>query len=451
MKATLSRLVPAGFARNVGMLVGGTALSQVILLVALPILTRIYSPDDFGILAIYMSCLAIISSVACLRLEIAIPLPEKDVQAVELVALAFFSASFITVGSIVCLLFFSAELAELLGKPNLAMYLWLLPVGLMGAASFAAIQYWASRKKQFSVIARARIQQSALGVGTQLLIGYFVVGPLGLIVGQIVIVTGGAFLLARTAWKDVRPLLSNISFTSLFSTLVEYKNFPKYSALETLCSNGAMQIPILVIAIYVAGPEVGFLLLAMKVMAAPMTLLGGAIGQVYLSQASERYRDGMLPQFTVGVLKNLCLIGAPLILAGGLLAPIVFPIIFGTEWQRAGDLTLCMVPWFIFQFMAAPISMALHITNNQRTALSLQLFGLSIRVVTVFIAAGFGAGQKIVEFYILSGAVFYAIYLATVLLMIKVSVREVLVSLVPGFAASTIVFGLYFVATDILK
>lgn len=451
MRNTFYRLVPAGFARHVGMLVGGTAFAQAVMLLALPVLTRLYSPDDFGMLAIYASCLAVLSSVASMRLEIAIPIPEQDTQAINLVILALLSALILTLTVSLCLLLLSTEIAVLLGKPELAVYLWLLPIGLLGSASFAIIQYWVSRKKQFSHIARARIKQTTTGVSTQLLFGYFAAGPLGLIVGQIVIQAGGMVLLARTAMDDIRPLLCKVSCSSLWATLVEYQKFPKFSTLEAFCNSGGMQIPVILIAAYVAGPEIGFLMLAMKIMAAPMSLLGGAIGQVYLSQASERYREGVLPQFTADVLKNLCRIGAPLILVGGLLAPMVFPIFFGPEWQRAGELVLWMVPWFILQFMAAPISMALHVTGNQKAALGLQLVGLTIRVLSVFVAVGLGSESYVIEAYILSGAVFYALYLSIVLAVVKVPLNTVVRSLTPGLVGCAVILGFYSIITSVLN
>lgn len=450
MKEAFYRLVPAGFARNVSVLAGGNAFAHGLMLFALPILTRLYSPDDFAVLAIYASFMAIISSVACLRLEIAIPMPEHDTEAVNLVVLALLSALVVTLAVSLCLMFFSTEIVGLLGKPVLANYLWLVPVGLLGSASFAVTQYWISRKKQFSVIARARIKQSTSSVSMQFLFGYFSAGPFGLIIGQIIMLTGGVFLLARSALKDIRPLLNNVSRASLWATLVRHQKFPKFSTLEAFSNSGAMQIPVIIIAAYVAGPEVGFLMLAINIMAAPMALLGNSIGQVYLSQASEHYRAGGLPQFTAEVLKNLGRIGAPLILIGGLLAPVVFPFIFGSEWQRAGELVLWMVPWFVLQFMAAPISMALHVTNNQKAALGLHLSGLAIRVLSVLAAVVLGAESLITEIFILSGAVFYALYLTTVLTIVKVPFDRAVISLMPGLLICTLILGCYVVVVAIV-
>tara|TARA_R110000850_G_scaffold96655_4_gene201889 strand:- start:25455 stop:26822 length:1368 start_codon:yes stop_codon:yes gene_type:complete len=439
----LDRLVPAGFARHVSVLVGGTAFAQALMLLALPVLTRLYTPDDFAVLAVYASLLAILASVACLRLEIAIPMPEQDEVAVNLIILALLAAVGITMVVCLGLLLFSNEIAALLGKPALAAYLWLVPIGLLGSASFAATQYWMTRKKRFPAIARARIRQSTAGVSTQLLFGYFAAGPFGLILGQVITLTGGVILLGRSALRDIRPLLNQISARTLRATLAEYQKFPKFSTLEAFSNSGAVQLPVLLIAAYVAGPEVGFLMLAMKIMAVPMTLLGTGVGQVYLSQASEHYREGKLPAFTAEVLKNLCRIGAPLILIGGLLAPHLFPLVFGREWQRAGELVLWMVPWFVFQFMSAPISMALHVTSHQKVALGLQLAGLAIRVLSVLAAVWVGMRGQVTEAYILSGAAFYALYLVTVLVVVKVPVRNVVRALLPGTAACVAILALY--------
>ncbi len=78
MRKKLEVLLRHGFIRSVGVLVGGTAAAQVLMVLVLPLLTRLYTPDDFSVLAVYASILGIVTIAACLRMEIAIPLPQHE-------------------------------------------------------------------------------------------------------------------------------------------------------------------------------------------------------------------------------------------------------------------------------------------------------------------------------------------------------------------------------------
>ena len=158
----------------------------------------------------------------------------------------------------------------------------------------------------------------------------------------------------------------------------------------------------------------GFLLLAMKAAGIPMGLIGGAIAQVYLSRASDEWRAGRLPQFTTQIIVRLTALGVGPLVAIGIVAPSVMPLVFGTEWARAGVMISWMTPWFIMQFLASPVSMSLHVTDNQPLALLNQLGGLVLRVGLTALAARYLAGH-VVEVYAVSGLVFYFIYLAIVL------------------------------------
>jgi len=159
-------------------------------------------------------------------------------------------------------------------------------------------------------------------------------------------------------------------------------------------------------------------MLAIRLLSAPMGLLGGAVGQVYLSEAPAHFQNGTLKEFTKKTVWTLAKIGAPPILLVAIAAPFLVPIIFGGDWARTGVLIAWMAPWFFAQFITSPVSMSLHITGNQKAALALQLFGLAFRVGAVmWVALVYGEGAG--EIYAVSGAIFYAVYLAVVLRLLR--------------------------------
>lgn len=75
------------FQKSIAVIFGGTAVAQLITILVLPVLARIYTPEDFSLLAVYAAVLGILLTVTCLRFKIAIPLPEKSSVAVNLLVL----------------------------------------------------------------------------------------------------------------------------------------------------------------------------------------------------------------------------------------------------------------------------------------------------------------------------------------------------------------------------
>lgn len=422
IRERIQALFKGGLVRSVGVLAGGTSFAQLIALLALPILTRLYSPDDFSVLAVYSSFLALISVISCLRFEIAIPMPKEDKDAVALLFLSLVSVVVITLLTTIGVLLFSSQI-ENATEGKLVGYLWLMPIGVFFSGLYGALQYWATRHKAFSLVAKTRMAQAISGSCTQLGLGFFGFAPFGLLAGQLLSVSAGVFGLAKYLVKTQRDILKETSLNRVKLVFKQYDRFPKYSTWEAFANSGAIQIPIILIAYYAVSAEAGFLMLAMRLLAAPMSLIGGAVAQVYLAEASEKYHEGMLRKFTHKTIISLFKVGLPALLFAGVVAPFLIPLIFGDEWQRTGILIAWMAPWFLMQFITSPVSMALHITHSQKVAMVFQFFGLILRAGSVLIA-GFYFNEYIAEIYAISGLVFYSSYLFLVLFVLNKKQNE---------------------------
>lgn len=415
----LSQLWSSALARSAGVLVGGTAIGHLLTLIVMPLNTRLYTPHDFGIAATFASIVAIVVSAACLRFDMAITLPETDDEAVNLLAVSLVSVSIITLLTSVVPFGFSAHGTQFGIAPDIARMLWFLPVAVAMGGSYLALQMWFVRMSDFRRIAHSRIVQSAAAGSGQVSFGLISSGPAGLLIGQILNTGGGSVMLGARLLRRQKALLEKISLAQMRAVMRRYDRFPKYSVWEALANGASIHLPILLIATLATPAELGYLALAIFVLQAPMSLIGNAIGQVYLANAPVARREGRLDSYTFGIARTLSRMVAVPMATAAIMAPILFTIVFGQTWERAGVLVTWMAPWFALQFIASPVSTALHVAGQQRLALMLQLFGLMFRVGCVYVASRVGFG--ITEAYAVSGAVFYFIYLVVVLRSIGVS------------------------------
>ncbi|SPO65733.1 Polysaccharide biosynthesis protein [Pseudomonas sp. JV241A] len=407
----------------------GAVLGQAILLLALPLLTRIYSPEDFNTLAVYVAIVGIFAGAICLRFDIAISIPDSEEESRKLLLLAIFCAALLSL--LVSLgVWLAGDVFDIDYGLDNGLFAALVGVGLFAIGAFNSFQVWYIKSRQFMTISFVRFAQALVSVLVQIGIGLGGAKAVGLLIGYIASSGLGsfAFMLSffrRNAFTD---LLSVREIRALFR---RYGRFPKYSALESLANEGASQLPVLLIAFLLGGAEAGFLMLAMRVLQAPIGLVGNAVSQVYLSRAPEAERKGELAGFSLEMLTRLAKIGIGPLILGGVLAPTAFPIIFGEEWARAGELISWMTPWFILQFLVSPVSMSLHVKGRQDAALYLQVSSFLIRVFAVVIFY-FLSVDFMVEAYALSGFVSYFIYLVVVLKVLQVSPKVFVKSLMPS-------------------
>lgn len=403
-----------GFLKAVSVLVGGTAFAQLIGFLCLPILTRLYTPEDYSILGVYVAIVAILAVISCLRFDIAIPIPENENDGKALLLLSFLSNTIFSIILYAVLFISYPYIQHYKIIDQLSYWIWLIPLGVFVSGFYSALQFWATRHKRFKDIAKTRMTQAISGNAASLAGGMFSVGFGGLIIGQLLNFCGGLFKLAVSAKKD----LAFVKSSPLKATFEKYSNFPKYSTFEALANVSAIQLPLIIIASFLIGPEVGYLMLAMKVLGIPMGLIGSAISQVYLANANTYYKKGELFQYTKSILlKILRIVTIPFLILF-LISPYIFGYIFGEQWADIGYYISAMIPWYFMQILSSPVSMSLHVIGKQKIALILQIVGFLIRVVALFIFVML-CKEFLIYWYFVSGFLFYLIYLLVIFFTLK--------------------------------
>ena len=393
----------------------------------MPLLTRFYSPEDFSILALYVAILTIAAPVTCMRLDTAIPLPESDDEAANLLALALSSTIVVIVLLGLVVLFFGTALTTAVGRPEIAPHLWLVPfgVGLMGF--YSSFQYTVMRQKAFTLIARTKVMQALAGLSSQIGLAWAGYVPLGLLLGHALMSGAGVVTLALRIFRQSagEGALTAVSWYRMLQALNTYRRFPQYSVAGDLSNNAGIQLPILLIAAFITGPEAGLLFLAMRAVGTPMTIVGGAIAQVYYSYAADYARQGTLADETTKIFKRLSRMLVVPMLALCLFAPDLFRIAFGPEWERAGIIVIMMMPWYAFRLISSPISMVMHVQMRQRLMLMLTLAGLVIRVLPLLLVLSITPEHAIMVFAITS-ALFYAAILTVFLAVAGISIQTLI-------------------------
>lgn len=357
----------SSFARHLGVIIGGTAVGQVITVAASPILTRLYTPSDFGILSVYMSVLGLIVVAGSLRYEVAIPLPESDVDAANLLALSLAIVTALS-GVILAALGLLRPIVFGGGKyAVLAPFLWILPASMLGAGAYQALSYWAMRKQAFRTLARTKITQSIGQALTQIGLGALHWGPAGLLVGDLVGRSGGTGTLATLAWREDKSRLRLVSWDGMRTMAHRFRRFPIWSSGSALFNAATLQLPLLVLAGFYGSEVAGLFALGQRVLAAPMSLIGSGIANVYYSVLAEVAREEperMQPLFN-SLTKRLTLIGIAPVVVAAVLGPWLCEIVFGPQWRAAGIFLRLLAPMLLVQFVASPLGGTLDVLERQ--------------------------------------------------------------------------------------
>ncbi|KOR31363.1 hypothetical protein TI04_01310 [Achromatium sp. WMS2] len=416
--ALLKILRKHNFLLNVSMLTAGTVISQGIIIICQPILTRLYTPADFGVLAVYISAVSIIEMISFCGLKDVSLIPHDNKDAINMLAASMLGPILTALLLTSLILVFPELVVRMIGQPKFSPYLLLLPAGMLLSATYKVLQSWETRNKRFYSITQTRLNRAIAGSSAQIMLGFLQIAPLGLMLGYILYSGMGSLKFAHNIWKKDHVLFKTISFKNIKRNLIVHRRFLIYTWPDSLLNIAGIQLPILIIAAAIDKSETGYLMLAMQTMALPMGIVGSSVSQVYFSEALNKLNNRTLGLFTIKTMYMLFRVGSPPLVLLGITAQFIFPLLFGMQWGRAGIVVMWMTPWFILQFIASPVSVILFATGNNMLGLFLQLFGFIIRTGIVLIATII-AKSWVVEAYALSGAIFYAIYLTMLVVVAK--------------------------------
>lgn len=353
----ISKLKPKSeFVHHVLTLMTGTTIAQAIPIVISPILTRIYTPEDFGILAIYTSMVGILSAAATGRYELAVMLPEKESDANALVILSLIIAAILGLITLFLLWLFYEKITILLGNSQIGLWLYLVPVSTFLSGSYNALNYWLNRQKRYTIMSQNRILQSSLTSITSICLGWLHGGFSGLIAGTFIGQSVTTLMLVRQFIRQRKPRVMETILVDCKRVFIAYKNHPLHLLPAQWIGAAALQIPVLLISNLFGVIVTGFYSMALRMISVPTLLIATAIGDVYRQRASEIYRKNGQFQllFIKTLLKTLKFAIIPFTVIF-ITAPELFAFVFGNPWRIAGEYARILSVAAFFQFFLTPI------------------------------------------------------------------------------------------------
>jgi len=412
-----TRLLRARFARDVAVVSLGAAAAQALSVLAAPLLTRIYGPQDFGLFGTVATVSATLATVACLKYETAVLLEsDEDDAAAAIVAgglvAALCTAILALAALIVPLVSDNARLAAVLG--------WSVPLVAMGGIAFLG-NNWATRQRRFSGLALYQIARSGGGVVFQIVFAAMALGGVGLIAGQLCGQLAGVLAL-------LVPMARDLSGRRLWPTqalpvtrvLRKHRALALYSTPQTLTRALLDNLPVMVLGAVYAIAESGWFWLAQRILMLPSLLIAESLRPVFFQRAAELRRNGdsMLRLFglTTAGLAAIC---APVVLILVIAGPDLFSLVFGEAWRPAGHYARILAPAWWVQLAAVPSSVMFQILGRQKAFL-------------IFDASMLGAGAAAMAFGVATGGPAVAVSLYVVastvghLALIAFVAREVL-------------------------
>ena len=398
---------------------------QFVGVISIPVLSRLYTVEDFSLLAFFTSSVAVMTALLTLRIEAAIPLAEKVFDARRLLISAFILTS---VASIIIILirWISASLLEdgQALSTNIGTISALLPFGLLLSGFSSSILFFLIRERQYTTIAKLKSFQVLFCVVVQLGLGILSFGVLGLTAGLIVsfIIPSIYFLYCRIL-KNFDVWQPTLNLNSL-RIIKNYRSFPLYSAPEKLISDLSLNLPLIIIAVFYEPTLAGLIFLALKVASFPLNTIGNSAGSIFTSRCTEFIRDGEAKKKVSEIINSLLFFGLLPLSFSLYFAEELFAFILGNNWSDAGFYLCLLFPGIVYQTIFSPISHIFYASGENKKFLFLSILSLIFRVFPLIFFIG---GQGVFGLYLFFLGTFlsYCVFLIFTLRLCGSTYKEI--------------------------
>ncbi|CAL2076382.1 O-antigen translocase [Tenacibaculum sp. 190524A02b] len=373
------------FVKNVLTLITGSGISQVIIYGSTLILTRLFSEEAFGVLMLFSSSLILLKPIASLQYELAILLPKRNKDAINLFAFSILLSFLICTAIFLVLFFFKNNISTFFGLEQLSFYIYFLPIAVFLFSSISIIEYWHNRSNLFKNISKGVIAKSISMSTIQITTGFSNLHAIGLIPGVIVGLVFQLLFLIKKSVIPIKETVKHISFRRMFFLAKKYKDIPIFSTVISFTNQLSNELPVYLISNYFGLGNAGIYGLAVKISKAPIGIIQNSISQVFFNKASKQYNNNQDLNLTVKkTYKNLLLIGAFLFTSLFILS-FFFDFILGENWTKAGTYVRILIPWLFIAFLNAPLSSLILILNKQKTILVYDILLLTSRFLAFYI------------------------------------------------------------------
>lgn len=373
-----SRLIggeAGGVVRGMLTLALGTGMARLIGIATIPLLTRIYSPADYGVLAVYSALVAVIAPMLTLRYVLAVPLPRSDGIAANLMFLS--GVLIVGVSIVIGLLFwlFGGVVLGWMSMQVLAPWWWLVVVGAIAVAIYEALSLWATRKRAYRVISQTKVVQSFMAVVVKLGLGLAGMKPFGLLFGHLVEQSGGVSSFSLRFHHDFRRNSKRLSRKAILLAAGYYRGFPVFRLPSQLFMVFSAQAPAMFAAALFGASATGQLGLALMALAIPSNLIGQSVGQAFYGEIARLPKGSELEikKLAFSVQKKLFIVGLPVTLALMFLGEPLFDFAFGVRWTEAGSYASLLAPFVLLQLTSSPLVQILNIYNAQGAFLGINV------------------------------------------------------------------------------
>lgn len=372
---------------NIASLITGTTISQAIPILASPILSRMFSPESFGVFGTVISIASVLTVASSLKYEMAIVLPSSEEKRVDIINLSFMVLFVFTFSSFFSILFAKNFFSMIIfGNNSYSNLLFFIPFLLFFGGAANIFKQWISSEKKFVDISVINIVSTFFANSFKIVSGFFSSHPALLLTGQTLGFFSGVVFFVHKYKIKIINIYRDASFKRIIPVAKEFKNFPYFSAPQNLLNSISHNIPTILLTSFFGLEIAGLFLMSRRIVFLPSTIIAESVKPVLYKKMADTFNSGrkinkQVVQSTAGLFLVI-LIPSTLIFVWG---DELFSFFLGTNWSNAGRISRILLPLIITSFIKPPAYIVSNVIGRQKQMLVFESLLSIIAPFSIFI------------------------------------------------------------------
>lgn len=386
-------------------LFSSSLLAQGLTLALSPLFARLFTPDDFGLVALYLGIFSVLSVLGTAKYEQAIMLPRSDQAARSLFWLVQLISMGFAILVLVVVLAFGGFITSLSGNAAIGPWLWFLPLSLLLHGLFQGTTFYANRNKQFGIMAGSTLAHYSVLNAARVITGWLRTPFNGLVASQLLAQVSSTFFMLARSGKRLFSGDGALSIENIKDQASIYSGYPRFNMFLNFTNNLSGALPIFMFTRGFSAEAAGLYAFGYTFVFRPISLFSQSTLQVLSQKIIEDHNHGkyIYPSLKKLVMRFFWLGIGPFALLA-LLAPTIFRLLFTEEYIMAGSFLQVFSPWLFMVFLTSPLSFIPELFFKQKKAMTIDMVYLVLRFFAL--AAGIWQNNIWLSLWLFSGVSF---------------------------------------------
>jgi O-antigen/teichoic acid export membrane protein len=391
----MRKITQSYFFKSVATVASGTALAQLITLIFMPLITRLYGPEVYGLQGVFMNAVNVLATIGALAYPTAIVLPRKEKDAIDIAVLCIFIAIFTLIVTSAALYLWGDYILALLNASEISPLKQFIPLAAACAVGAVILDQWLVRKNEFKCIAKFKVVTVGITSLAKTGIGFISPSATSLILTSTV-GSGLGLAITYAAWSqkklppDKATKKYRVNLERLKKLALQYRDFPMLRAPHALISMLSRVLPVFFLSAFFGAASAGQYALTYAVLVAPALLIGNSVMSVFYPRVTEAIRnEENARRLIIRAILAMAVVGAVPYLIIVLFGSTIFPFVFGEEWVRAGEYAQWLAVWLFMQLVVKPCVASIPPLKIQGGLLIYEIFSSGSKVLALWIGLVF--------------------------------------------------------------